>query len=423
MGIKTENLCILFTDIAGFTEASTNLSREANERLLRTHNELLLPVVRGFKGRHVKSIGDALLLTFRSPTDAMLCAMAMQDTLHGYNIDREEREQIHVRIAASLGEVRVTKNDIFGDPVNLTSRIEGITPPDEIYLSEAVYLAMNKAEVPVREVGFREVKGLSAPVKIFCIPRYASARLVADESSSVPDSRSVQFPFGGAHLLTKRNESSWRMVGHVSVMEMPKRHGWALLGVTLLLLSGIATYFGLQTLRVGENSNRYVKARLSEPNYSQSSSSLSAAAASSVASKQMAAVVSSLLERYTVDRSSASASEAAAVSSAARSSSIAMQVRSASRAAQSRSSLSAERAAVQRAAQQPTRPLIRSITAAKLAYRAGQLTKEQYRTLVDKLDDEYEAAVEKLKSQYRAGTITKPEYSDRVRALKLALRG
>jgi len=202
------------------------------ERLLATHNQLLLPLVRAFKGRHVKSIGDALLLTFKSPTDAMLCAMAMQDRLHEYNLGVPEPEQIHIRVAASLGEVRVTKTDVFGDPVNLTSRVEAITPVDEVYLSEAVYLAMNKAEVPIKEVGYQELKGISSPVKIFSIPRFTSNRLVADPIGAAPPGKNggkpsslanvaIQYPFGGAHVLAmSRSSSNW-----MDLRNMQRPHG------------------------------------------------------------------------------------------------------------------------------------------------------------------------------------------------------
>src|SRR5713226_5892870 len=199
MALKTENLAIILTDIAGFTEATVKQSRLANEKLLATHNRILLPIVKHFKGRHVKSIGDALLLVFKSPTDAMLCAMAMQDALFEYNRNTKD-EQIHIRIAASLGEVRVTSNDIFGEPVNTTSRIENITPADEIYFSEAIHMAMNKAEVPSQEVGWKELKGISNPIRIFEIPRFSTPRLVPQDVMAAEDMSELVYPFGGAHL-------------------------------------------------------------------------------------------------------------------------------------------------------------------------------------------------------------------------------
>lgn len=133
----------------GFAEATIQHSRSQLEELLDSHHRILLPLVRRFKGRHVKSMEDALLLVFRSPTDAVLCAMAMQDALYEYNRTVPKERQIHLRIGASLGEVRVARNDVFGEPVNLTRRIADLAPADEIYLSEALFMAMNKAEVPV----------------------------------------------------------------------------------------------------------------------------------------------------------------------------------------------------------------------------------------------------------------------------------
>ena len=98
--------------------------------------------------------------------------MSLQDAMHSYNLTVDEDKMIHIRVAASLGEVRVTKNDIFGEPVNITSRIESITPTDEIYLSEALYMTMNKAEVPAKEVGFKELSGVSQAIRIYNIPHF-----------------------------------------------------------------------------------------------------------------------------------------------------------------------------------------------------------------------------------------------------------
>ncbi len=75
--LRTENLAIVFTDIVGYTARTSRQTREENARLLAEHDRLLLPIVRAFGGRRIKSIGDALLLTFRSPTDSVLCGMAM----------------------------------------------------------------------------------------------------------------------------------------------------------------------------------------------------------------------------------------------------------------------------------------------------------------------------------------------------------
>ena len=201
--MKTKNLTILFTDIVGYTAATAQQSRKENEDLLATHNRILFPVFRKFGGRLVKMIGDALLIVFTSPTDAMLCAMAMQDALFDYNRSTLQEKQIHIRIAASLGEVRVTNKDIFGEPVNLASRIESLTPQDEIYLSDAVYMTMNKSEVPCIEVGVKELKGVANPIRIWQIPRFCRPRLVPEDVMGSADISDLAYPYGGAHLRTE----------------------------------------------------------------------------------------------------------------------------------------------------------------------------------------------------------------------------
>lgn len=199
MDIRTENLTILFVDIAGFTATTSRQSRVQNAKLLQTFDSTLLPLIKRFKGVVVKSIGDALLITFRSPTDAMLCTMALQDAMHEHNLGVADDERIHIRVAANLGEVRVTKKDIFGEPVNVASRIEGITPADEIYLSEAVYMAMNKAEVPAQEVGFQQLAGIPNAIRVYSIPRFATPRLVPTNVEKSEQGSELLFPYGGMH--------------------------------------------------------------------------------------------------------------------------------------------------------------------------------------------------------------------------------
>ena len=186
-------------DIAGFTATTSRLSRQENADLIQTFGRVLLPLIKGYKGKLIKSIGDAYLITFLSPTDAMLCSMALQDAMHGNNLNVIEEEQIHIRIAAKLGEVRVAKNDIFGEPVNVASRIEGVTPGDAIYLSEAVYMAMNKAEVPVEEVGFKDLAGVSQSVRLYCIPRFSVNRLVPEKREDLEVGNELVYPYGGMH--------------------------------------------------------------------------------------------------------------------------------------------------------------------------------------------------------------------------------
>ena len=163
-----KNLTVMFTDISGFTKHTETISREALMSRLDTHNELLMPIVAHFEGKIVKSIGDAFLITFESPTNAVQCGLFMQHTLRKYNVERPEPEQIHIKVSINSGEVTVTDSDVFGDPVNVAAKIEKATNPDEIYFTESVFLAMNKAEVPTSFVKAFRPKGTdSTEIKLY----------------------------------------------------------------------------------------------------------------------------------------------------------------------------------------------------------------------------------------------------------------
>jgi class 3 adenylate cyclase len=169
--LKTANLAIVFTDIQGFTERTSRQTHEENQHLLQVHHELLAPLFKAFGGRILKSIGDAFLVTFESPTQAVLSGIAIQDRLWQYNSEAPESDRLNVRVAINVGEVRVESNDVFGEPVNIAARVEGIAEAGEVYFTEAVYLAMNKAEVPSQEVGAFELKGIPGKIRVFRVPK------------------------------------------------------------------------------------------------------------------------------------------------------------------------------------------------------------------------------------------------------------
>ncbi|MDD5340956.1 MAG: adenylate/guanylate cyclase domain-containing protein [Patescibacteria group bacterium] len=165
--IQTKNLTIMFTDMKGFTAKAATHSREQLHHLLELQDELIKPAINLFDGHIVKTIGDAFLVTFESPTDAVLCGMKIQENILNHNARAATTDQIDVRIAVNLGEVNIKDNDIFGEPVNIASRIESIAEPNEVYFTEAVYLAMNKNEIPTAEIGYRRLKGVPEQIKVY----------------------------------------------------------------------------------------------------------------------------------------------------------------------------------------------------------------------------------------------------------------
>lgn len=202
--MRSRNLAIVLVDIAGFTERTGRQSRKESEDWLRRYRHLLLPLVRALGGRTVKSIGDAYLCVFDSPTNALLFGMAAQDRMHEHNRQAPEAERFDIRVAVNAGEVRLQRGDVYGEPVNLAARVEGITPAGEIWFTEAVYLAMTRSEVPSEEVGPRQLKGIAEPVRIYRVPRDARYQLQAASAAPAqppPEDQTLSsYPFGGLGL-------------------------------------------------------------------------------------------------------------------------------------------------------------------------------------------------------------------------------
>jgi hypothetical protein len=148
--------------------------------MLAVHDELVQPVVRAFGGRRVKTIGDAFLVLFRSPTTGLLCGMAIQDRLWDYARRVPEEERIEVRIVLSLGEVRLVgsgavPSDVYGEAVNLAARVEAEAEAGEIWFTEAVRLVADRRQVGAEEVGTRRLKGIDEEVRLYRVP-YVSHR-------------------------------------------------------------------------------------------------------------------------------------------------------------------------------------------------------------------------------------------------------
>ncbi|HXW94434.1 MAG TPA: adenylate/guanylate cyclase domain-containing protein [Nitrososphaerales archaeon] len=158
---------IMFTDIVGYT-ALTQKDEALSMSLLEEHRAL----VRGFfprhNGREVKTIGDAFLVEFGSALEAVRCAYDIQQSLHELNDSRPADGKIQLRIGIHLGDVIHSQGDVYGDAVNIASRIEPLATPGGICISEEVQRQVrNKLEFPMVSLGAKELKNVSEGVEVY----------------------------------------------------------------------------------------------------------------------------------------------------------------------------------------------------------------------------------------------------------------
>lgn len=169
--MKTSICAVMFTDLQGYTEKTSRQTRKQNERLLRIHDGLLTPVIRGYGGRRVKKLGDAYLVIFDSATRALACGAAIQDRLAGYNRQVEASERLDIRVAISAGELRLEGGDVFGEAVNVAARVESETEPGEVRFTESALLLADPSAFDYEALGSTRFRGIPDEVKLYRLTR------------------------------------------------------------------------------------------------------------------------------------------------------------------------------------------------------------------------------------------------------------
>jgi adenylate cyclase len=184
---------IMFTDIAGYTRMA-----QANEalalELLEEHRKVVRPLLSVHGGTEVKTIGDAFLVEFRSALEAVLCAADIQRQLEVRNAESPEQRRLRVRIGIHLGDVVHEAGDVYGDAVNVASRIEPLAEPGGICISQQVYDGIrNKTELEFEKTEEVELKNVELPVRVYRVNM--SPRAVQGQGNEAPRERLAVLPF------------------------------------------------------------------------------------------------------------------------------------------------------------------------------------------------------------------------------------
>jgi len=156
----------MFTDMVGSTAAAQ--SNEANALKLRDEQAALVrPLFAAHQGREIKSMGDGFLAEFDSALRAVQCALDIQQHLHERN-SQPGVASIQLRIGVHLGDVEQKETDIFGDAVNIASRIEPLATPGGVCISGEVYSQVrNKVPNKLEKLPPAPLKGLQVSIDVY----------------------------------------------------------------------------------------------------------------------------------------------------------------------------------------------------------------------------------------------------------------
>ena len=207
---------IMFTDMVGYSALSQRDEKLAQE-LLEEHRRLLREIFPRFNGTEIKTIGDAFLVEFGSALEAAQCAIEIQRTLAHRDADAPADRQIQVRIGVHIGDVVHRGGDVYGDGVNIASRIEPIAGPGGICVSMDVERQIRNAlEARFEKLAPTELKNISVPMDLFRIV------LPWERRSEVRDHKSE--------------------VRHRGINSARSRWIWAAAAAIVLLLAGLLGY-------------------------------------------------------------------------------------------------------------------------------------------------------------------------------------
>ncbi len=150
----------MFTDIVGYTKLMGQ-DEDKGFSILQRNESLQKPIIQKYHGQCLKEMGDGLLASFDTATDAVLCGREILQNC------RDETE-LNLRIGIHLGEVVFKENDVFGDGVNIASRLQEKAPSGAIYFSEAVFRNIqNKKGVTATFIGEEKLKNVNFPIRIY----------------------------------------------------------------------------------------------------------------------------------------------------------------------------------------------------------------------------------------------------------------
>ncbi|MGK2861328.1 MAG: tetratricopeptide repeat protein [Chitinophagaceae bacterium] len=153
---------IMFSDMFGYTALMQQNEQSANTKRRRV-KEVLETSVAAYNGKILQNYGDGALSIFNSAIDGVHCAVEIQQTL-------QQEPKVELRIGIHTGDISIEGEAIYGDGVNLASRIEGLAVPGSIFISEKVFDEIrNQENLSAREMGYFELKNVIKPVRIFAI--------------------------------------------------------------------------------------------------------------------------------------------------------------------------------------------------------------------------------------------------------------
>jgi len=172
---------ILNADVAGYSRLMAD-DENATIRIVTAYREQIELQIRQVRGRLVDFTGDNFLAEFSSPTEAVRCAIEIQQVLRALNANLSTERKMQFRMGIHLGEVRAQGERLFGTGINVAARLQGLAKPGELCISKKVFEEVRgNLDFRFEDLGEHEVKNIPEPVHVYAV-EVPSEQVATDRS-------------------------------------------------------------------------------------------------------------------------------------------------------------------------------------------------------------------------------------------------
>jgi adenylate cyclase len=168
--VKNRFAAVLCADIVGYSRLMGTDEEGTHAALTTIWRNVVDPLIEQGNGRLVRRMGDGLVVEFSSAVDAVVCGLAIQESMRAPPVVMPPERRIQFRIGITVGDVVSHGKEIYGDAVTVASRLESLAEPGGINVSRAVRdQVRDRLSVVLRDLGEHAVQNIDGPVRVFRI--------------------------------------------------------------------------------------------------------------------------------------------------------------------------------------------------------------------------------------------------------------
>jgi len=185
---------VLAADVVGYSRLMGEDEAGTLSALQQVFREIVDPVVRSSHGRIVKSMGDGYLVEFSSANDAIGCATKWQSRLRERDSKGDPGVSLQFRIGINLGEIVSDGDDIYGDGVNIAARLEAVSPPGGVCVSEMIKNTVgSQPHIQFEDFGVHQLKNIKSPIQAFLVSEEQTEAGATADGFALTDQSEIRY--------------------------------------------------------------------------------------------------------------------------------------------------------------------------------------------------------------------------------------